>query len=115
MTTLVAILPTMGPAEMLIVALLAVLLFGSKLPDVARQLGRQMAELKRGISGFEQEFRSAANSATNTSTTNTTRSIASRTHDPVDDRDELTAPKFQPPQSAPHDAAATDEAPPANA
>ncbi len=66
------------------------MLFGSKLPDVARSLGKSMAEFKRGMHGIEEEMRDA------------TRSTPSRPaprprFDNIDDRDEPTAPKFEPP------------------
>ena len=48
---------------MLIVGVIALLLFGKNLPGVARNLGRSMAELKKGISGFQDEFRNATREA----------------------------------------------------
>ena len=48
---------------MLIVGVIALLLFGKNLPGVARNLGRSMAELKKGLSGFQDEFRNASREA----------------------------------------------------
>lgn len=56
-------LPGVGTSEMLIVGVIALLLFGKNLPGVARNLGRSMAELKKGISGFQDEFRNATREA----------------------------------------------------
>lgn len=56
-------LPGVGTSEMLIVGVIALLLFGKNLPGVARNLGKSMAELKKGLSGFQEEFRNATREA----------------------------------------------------
>jgi sec-independent protein translocase protein TatA len=56
-------LPGIGTSEMLIVGVIALLLFGKNLPGVARNLGKSMAELKKGLSGFQEEFRNATREA----------------------------------------------------
>ena len=38
-----------GPTEMVIVAVIAVLLFGKRLPGVARSLGSSIVEFKKGL------------------------------------------------------------------
>jgi len=38
-----------GPTEMIIVGIIAVLLFGSRLPSTARNIGQSLYELKRGL------------------------------------------------------------------
>ncbi len=45
----------LNPMEMLIVGAVAVLLFGNKLPGVARSLGKSMTEFKKGLSEVQQE------------------------------------------------------------
>ena len=80
-----------GPMEMLIIGVIAVLLFGKRLPEVGRSLGKGIVEFKKGIHGIEDDLDSAA---TSSSTTAVTR-------DDVDDRDEATAPKFDPPAEEP--------------
>ena len=83
---------SVGPAEMLIIGVVAVLLFGKRLPEVGRSLGKSFIEFKKGISGLEDEFRSVSSAVTSTSTAS---------HDAAVDREEATAPKFEPPQSEP--------------
>lgn len=56
-------LPGVGTAEMLIVGIIALLLFGKNLPSVARNMGKSMAELKKGLSGFQEEFRTVTREA----------------------------------------------------
>ena len=48
--------PQLGLLEMLIVMGVAVLLFGKRLPDVGRQLGRGIIEFKKGMSGMAHEL-----------------------------------------------------------
>jgi sec-independent protein translocase protein TatA len=47
-----------GPGELLIVGIIAVILFGNRLPSVARSLGKSMTEFKRGMREFENEMHS---------------------------------------------------------
>ncbi len=45
-----------GPAEMLVLAVVALLLYGGNLPEVARSWGKTFAEFRRGLSGFQNEL-----------------------------------------------------------
>jgi sec-independent protein translocase protein TatA len=47
---------SLGGQEMLILLVLGVLLFGRKLPEVGRYLGKGIVEFKKGIRGLEDEF-----------------------------------------------------------
>ena len=51
----------MGPGEMLVLAVVALLLFGSDLPDKAREWGRMFAEFKQGLNRMQSEFHTAMN------------------------------------------------------
>ena len=44
-----------GWAEILVLAFLGVLIFGRRLPDVGRNLGRGIVEFKKGLRGIEDE------------------------------------------------------------
>ena len=46
----------LGPMELLIVGLIALLLFGSRLPSMARSLGRGMIEFRKGMTEIEDEI-----------------------------------------------------------
>ena len=46
-----------GPPEMIVVGLIALLLFGNRVPEVMRSLGRGISEFKKGVSGVEDEIR----------------------------------------------------------
>lgn len=79
-----------GPMEMVIVGIIALLLFGKRLPEVAKGLGKSIVEFKRGMQGIEDEVRDAG-----------TRSVSSGpTSRPSaeDSREEPAAPRFEPPR-----------------
>jgi sec-independent protein translocase protein TatA len=52
--------PNLGPMELLIVMGIAVLLFGKRLPEVGRSLGRGIVEFRKGLSGVSDEFDSSS-------------------------------------------------------
>jgi sec-independent protein translocase protein TatA len=53
----------LGMQEMLVLLLLGVLLFGRKLPDIGRSLGKTVIEFKKGINGMEDEINTTNNGA----------------------------------------------------
>jgi sec-independent protein translocase protein TatA len=60
---LFAFLPNIGMQEMIILLIIGVLLFGRKLPEVGRYLGKGIVEFKKGIKGLEDEFENAGTPA----------------------------------------------------
>jgi len=48
-------IPGLGGPEMLVLLVLGILLFGRKLPDIGRSLGKTMVEFKKGMKGIEEE------------------------------------------------------------
>lgn len=83
-------LPSLGPMEMMVVMIVAVLLFGKRLPEVGRSLGKGIIEFKKGIRGIEDDFDAA-----------TTPRTSSRTTEPaaVADSTSAAVPKFEPPSA----------------
>ena len=51
-----------GGYELVIIAGIALLLFGHRLPSVMRSLGRGVVEFKKGVSGLEDDFNNAGSS-----------------------------------------------------
>ena len=49
----------LGPYELIAIGVAAVLLFGRRLPEVGRSLGRGIVELKKGLRGVADEVESA--------------------------------------------------------
>ena len=50
----------LGGPEMIALIILGVLLFGRKLPDVGRSLGKGIVEFKKGMAGLEDEISGSA-------------------------------------------------------
>lgn len=84
-----------GPTEMIIFGVIALLLFGKRLPEVARSLGKGIVEFKKGVRGIEDDMDDNISRRTSSSSQSQSRPI------PEDDRAELTAPKFEPPKFEP--------------
>jgi len=65
----------LGPMELIIVGVVVLLLFGSRLPSVMRSLGQGVTEFKKGVNGIEDDVnRPNVNSSTmNTPHETTTR------------------------------------------
>lgn len=53
----------LGGQEMLLLLIIGVLLFGRKLPEVGRYLGKGIVEFKKGIKGLEDEYDTSATAA----------------------------------------------------
>ena len=53
-------LPNLGPLELMFIMGIAVLLFGKRLPEVGRSLGRGIVEFKKGLNGVGDEFDSSS-------------------------------------------------------
>jgi sec-independent protein translocase protein TatA len=78
--------------EMMLLFVVALLLFGKRLPEVARSLGKGMMEFKKGLYDIQDEVTSASSS----------RPVSAQSRPiPVDAREEATAPKFEPPKYEP--------------
>ena len=50
----------LGTPELLILAVLGLLLFGRRLPEVGKNLGKGIVEFKRGLKGVEEEVEEQA-------------------------------------------------------
>jgi sec-independent protein translocase protein TatA len=97
----------LGPTEMLIVLVIAVLLFGKRLPEVGRSLGKGIVEFKKGLNDIKSEVDSATY-GTGSQSQSSSR-VAQRYS--ADDHDEPTAPKFEPPSQEPVPTTQAGEAP----
>jgi sec-independent protein translocase protein TatA len=90
--------------ELAIVALVAVLLFGKNLPSVMKSFGKQYRQLRQSMSDLQsqmdpitKEFYDISNPTTSSRSSKPARKV----YDDYDDRDEVSAPKFEPPPAEP--------------
>lgn len=85
---------------MVVFLIIAVMLFGSKLPDVMRNLGKAYSQFRRGLSDFQFSIEDPSPSSSSTSSYSQSNSGAIGYED--DDDDDVaprrsSAPRFQAP------------------
>ncbi|MGE3821185.1 MAG: twin-arginine translocase TatA/TatE family subunit [Isosphaeraceae bacterium] len=102
---LFAFLPQLGMPEMVVVMVVAILLFGKRLPEVGRSLGKGIIEFKKGLRGLEDGFDFSSNISSYTTPSSNRRGSgsgsgygSSSSSSPYDDS---SVPKFEPPTSPP--------------
>ena len=79
--------------ELFFLAVTAVLLFGKKLPEVARSIGKGYGKFKKSLTDVQQTLDVSESMDADSSS-----STATSSYD-YDEYDEPTAPKFDPPPS----------------
>lgn len=52
----------LGTTEVIVILVIALLIFGRRLPEVGRSMGKGIIEFKKGLQGIEDEVESAASS-----------------------------------------------------
>ena len=57
-----AFIQNLGMSELMVVAFVALLIFGNRLPTVMRSLGKSVTEFKKGVAGVEDEIENAVTS-----------------------------------------------------
>jgi sec-independent protein translocase protein TatA len=87
----------LGAHELIIVGIVAVLLFGRKLPEVARSLGSSYKEFRKGLNEFQSSVNVDSYSTPSSSYSSSTS--VPRLQDEY--ADTATAPKFEPPPAEP--------------
>ncbi len=85
----------MGPPELMVIGVLAIVLFGGKLPEVARSLGGSYREFRRGLNDVQQQFRMAEYEAKRVLTVDEQKQSSKAEDD--DESSSPSAPKFTPP------------------
>ena len=80
----------LGPGELMVVMLIAVLLFGKRLPEVGKSLGKGIVEFKKGLRGIDDDEPTPATSHS-----------AARSAAPGPGSIEVNVPKFEVPAATP--------------
>jgi sec-independent protein translocase protein TatA len=95
----------MGPSELVIVGIIAVLLFGRKLPEVAKSLGSSYREFRKGLNELQSQVNVRDLYSTSSPSPSSPKSSSSESksspYGDFDDHTEATAPKFEPPPCEP--------------
>jgi len=84
----------LSPSTMLFVVVVAILLYGERVPEVARTWGKQLIDLKKSVQGLRDQFEAVTREVTSTMD-------QSMQIEPPVAREEATAPKFEPPPAEP--------------
>ncbi len=50
----------LGMGEVVVILVIGLLLFGKRLPDLARSIGKTFAEVRHQVSGVEEDLRGSA-------------------------------------------------------
>jgi sec-independent protein translocase protein TatA len=94
----------LGMQELVIIGIVAILLFGKRLPEVARTWGKYYSEFRRSLSDIQSQMDMSDIYTSRPSSTSYTKA-SQPSADDYDDYDEATAPKFEPPPSEPREEA----------
>ena len=97
----VGFLDGLNPVTLLMLGIIALLLFGERLPEVGRTWGRKLIDLKKNVENIQNQIRSVAMSATPDLNAPLTSSTRRESDAQGTDHEEATAPKFVPPPSEP--------------
>jgi sec-independent protein translocase protein TatA len=91
----------LGMQELLIVGVVALLLFGKRLPEVAKSFGKSYSEFRRGLSDIQSQMNLTDIYSATSSTSSYSSSQSTKSSYEYEDHDEATAPKFEPPPGDP--------------
>jgi len=88
----------LSPFELSVIGIIAVVLFGGNLPDVARKFGSTYSQLRRSLQDVQQQFREAQAEASRAMTIEDKSPSQSTYQDDPEETAEPSAPRFKPPQ-----------------
>jgi len=103
----------LGMQELMVIGVIAILLFGKRLPEVARSWGRSYADFRRSLSDIQSQMNLSDLYSSKPSSSYRSSSPSSRVpaKDDEDDYAGTSGPRFQPPPSEPgSEEAAADSA-----
>jgi sec-independent protein translocase protein TatA len=86
----------LGMQELIVVAVIALLLFGKRLPEVARTGGKYYNKFRQGIADLQSQI-NLSDIYSPTTSGSSSYGSSSPAHEPYEDYEVATAPKFEPP------------------
>ena len=86
-----------GFQEIIIIGIIAVVLFGKRLPEVARTAGKYYHDFKKSLNDMTSSF--DPNQIYDSESSSSSNNDSSRGGYEYDDYEEATAPKFEPPKA----------------
>ncbi len=89
----------LGMPELIIVGIIAVLLFGKRLPEVAKSLGKSYTNFRRGLTDIQSQMNLSDIYSSNSYKSSSYSST--KTSSEYDDYEAVSAPKFEPPPTEP--------------
>ena len=92
----------LGPTELMIFGAIAVMLFGSKLPELARSLGGSYREFRKGLTDIQSQMNINPSFDAKPQRED---AYAAADEDDYEDYSAPAAPKFEPPTAPPTDLA----------
>jgi sec-independent protein translocase protein TatA len=97
----------LGFWEMLLVGVIAVMLYGKRLPEVAKSFGATYRQFRRQLNDLQSQF------SLDDITGSTNPYSPPKTYSDYDDRDVISAPRFEPPPMPTAEAEKSADAAPA--
>jgi sec-independent protein translocase protein TatA len=93
----------MGPQELLLFGVIAILLFGKKLPDIARKVGGGYRDFRKGMNEMKTSYRDTTSGYMDDVNSNYSAGsgYAEQEESGQGDYEEATAPRFEPPPVEP--------------
>ncbi|KLU06278.1 putative transmembrane protein [Rhodopirellula islandica] len=88
----------LSPFELAVIGVIAVVLFGGNLPEVARKFGSTYSQFRRSLQDVQQQFRQVQDEASRTMSMDTPPAKSTSYDDEEDEPNEPSAPKFTPPE-----------------
>jgi len=74
---MLALIGPLGTPELIVIVVLGLLIFGKRLPEVGKSLGRGIVEFKKGLTGIEEEVKNAGKPESSGSTSSSASTSAS--------------------------------------
>ncbi len=98
-----ALIGPIGAPELMVIGIVALLMFGSKLPEVARSLGKSVNSFKKGLKDFDDDVKHSDPPPPPKSLPTSTTARATTVNPTIDSPATNTTTTTPQPEQAPHD------------